>query len=139
LGRHAVLGAAGQMGRLLVPELQRRGHTVLALSRDWQGMPHGGEVEHRAVDMLDSDSLTAATDGADVLYAVVGPPYAAQVWQRDWPPAMRNLISAAEANGCKLVFVDSVYAYGLVARAMTEATRLQPVQPQRGGARPNCH
>jgi uncharacterized protein YbjT (DUF2867 family) len=86
MGKHAVLGAAGQMGRLLVPELQRRGHTVRALSRDWQGMPHGGEVEHRAVDMLDSDSLAAATEGADVLYAVVGLPYAAQVWQRTGRP-----------------------------------------------------
>ena len=76
--------------------------------------------------MLASDSLTAATDGADVLYAVVGLPYAAQVWQRDWPPAMRNLISAAEANGCKLVFLDNVYAYGLVAGAMTEATAYNP-------------
>ena len=131
MGRHVVLGAAGQMGRLLVPELQRRGHTVLALSRLGRARPHGGEVEHRAVDMLDSDSLTAATDGADVLYAVVGLPYAAQVWQRDWPPAMRNLISAAEANGCKLVFLDNVYAYGLVAGAMTEATAYNPCSRKR--------
>lgn len=76
--------------------------------------------------MLDSDVLTAATEGADVLYAVVGLPYAAQVWERDWPPAMRNLISAVEANGCKLVFLDNVYAYGLVAGAMTEATAYNP-------------
>jgi nucleoside-diphosphate-sugar epimerase len=76
--------------------------------------------------MLDSTSLTAATEGAGVLYAVVGLPYAAQVWQRDWPPAMRNLISAVEANGCKLVFLDNVYAYGLVAGAMTEATAYNP-------------
>lgn len=126
MGRHAVLGAAGQMGRLLVPELQRRGHTIRALSRDWQGTPHGDEVEHRTAEILDPTSLTAATEGADVLYAVVGLPYAAQVWQRDWPPAMRNLIAAAEANGCKLVFMDNVYAYGLVAGAMTEATVYNP-------------
>jgi uncharacterized protein YbjT (DUF2867 family) len=53
MGRHAVLGAAGQIGRLLVPELQRRGRAVRALSRDWQGTPHGDEVEHRTADMLD--------------------------------------------------------------------------------------
>ncbi len=76
--------------------------------------------------MLDSASLSAATEGSDVLYAVVGLPYATKVWQRDWPPAMRNLISTAEANGCKLVFLDNVYAYGLVAVAMTEATPYNP-------------
>lgn len=126
MGSHAVLGAAGQMGRLLVPELQRRGHTVGALSRDWQGTPYGDAVEHRAADVLDFTSLTAATEGADVLYAVVGLPYSTRVWQRDWPPAMRNLIAAVEANGCKLVFMDNVYAYGLVAGAMTEATAYNP-------------
>ena len=123
---HAVLGATGQVGKLLVLELKRRGHTVRALSRDPQGVPRGGEVEYRAADVLDSASLSAATEGSDVLYAVVGLPYATKVWQRDWPPAMRNLISTAEANGCKLVFLDNVYAYGLVAGAMTEATPYNP-------------
>ncbi len=132
---HAVLGARGQIGKLLVPELQRRGHTVMALSRDWHGTaPHGDEVEHRVADMLGSASLTAATEDADVLHAVAGLPYAAKVWQRDWPLAMRNLISTAEVNGCKLVFLDNVYAYGLVTGAMTEATAYNPCS-RKGEAR----
>ena len=61
-----------------------------------------------------------------VSYLVAGLKYDSRVWQEQWPTVMRNTIDACKRHGCALVFLDNVYAYGLVDGAMTEDTPYNP-------------
>ncbi len=62
----AVVGGTGTLGARLVAELARRGHEVLALSRNAGGpMPAG--VAHRSVDLTGGDGLGEALAGVDVV------------------------------------------------------------------------
>ncbi|SDN70939.1 Putative NADH-flavin reductase [Geodermatophilus sp. DSM 45219] len=70
--RVAVLGATGATGRLLVDELVRRGHTVVALTRAPD--PAGPEaVTWVAGDARDPGALSALVDGADAVVSALGP------------------------------------------------------------------
>lgn len=70
--RVAVLGATGATGRLLVDELMRRGHTVVALARAPD--PGGPEpVTWVAGDARDPGALSALVDGADAVVSALGP------------------------------------------------------------------
>lgn len=88
--------------------------------------PYPGDWEHMQGDVLNPADVLAATDGAEVVYLLVGIQYDAGIWQRDWPVIMENVIRACEAYGSKLVFMDNVYPYGLVKGPMTEDTPMNP-------------
>lgn len=62
----------------------------------------------------------------DTVYALLGLPYRPEVWEVQWVPIMRNVLEATLASGARLVYLDNVYAYGLVQGWMTESTPLQP-------------
>lgn len=66
-----VLGATGATGRVLVPELVRRGHTVTALVRDPARAPTGVRVV--VGDVRDRTVLGEAVAGADAVVSVLGP------------------------------------------------------------------
>ena len=57
---------------------------------------------------------------------MAGLKYDSRVWQEQWPTVMRNTIDACKRHGSALVFLDNVYAYGLVDGAMTEDTPYNP-------------
>lgn len=70
----AVIGATGRTGRLLVEELLRRDHTVVALVRDPTKL---GRLAHR-LEVVTGDSRTTAdldrlTAGADAVVSALGP------------------------------------------------------------------
>ena len=70
--RVAVLGATGATGRLLVDELVRRGHTVVALTRS----PHADGpdgVTWVVGNARDTDALRALVRGADGVVSALGP------------------------------------------------------------------
>lgn len=69
--RIAVAGARGFVGTRLVPDLVADGHHVVALGRDGTALPQGDGITPTAVDVADTDALTAALDGCELAYYLV--------------------------------------------------------------------
>jgi putative NADH-flavin reductase len=83
----AVLGATGTTGRLLVDELVRRGHTVVALTRARQaGGP--GAVRWVVGDARDPAALRALVNGADAVVSALGPRRSDGTLHRDVSPLL---------------------------------------------------
>ncbi|MEI6410152.1 MAG: NAD-dependent epimerase/dehydratase family protein [Bacteroidota bacterium] len=119
---HTILGINGTTGGELAAILRKQNLPVRGVSR----RPFPGDWEHVQADVLNPVELLAATAGSSVVYLLVGLPYEIEIWRRDWPIAMENTINACLANNAKLVFLDNVYALGLVNGPMTEETPHNP-------------
>ena len=119
---HTLLGSNGTVGPGLAAALRQRNIPVRGVNR----RPHPGDWEHVVADVTNPADVLAAVDGSEVVYLLVGINYNLKVWRRDWPIIMENTIMACQATGAKLVFMDNVYAYGLVEGPMTEKTPMHP-------------
>ncbi len=123
---HTILGAGGPVARALVTELKQRG-AGLRLVRRTPAKPAPG-AETVAADLTDREATLRAVEGSAVCYLVVGLPYRARVWRRDWPRVMENVIAACARHRARLVFFDNVYMYDPDRLGgMTEATPVRPV------------
>ncbi|WP_424446348.1 NAD-dependent epimerase/dehydratase family protein [Microbacterium sp. CH-015] len=121
---HAVIGATGATGRVIVRELNARGTEVRAVSRRVQtDLPAG--VASVAADALDAASLRKAVEGASVVYHCVMPTF--ENWQGQFPRITRAIIEAAGAVGARVVFADDTWMYGKVDGPMSERTAESPV------------
>ncbi|PRI10381.1 NAD-dependent epimerase/dehydratase family protein [Leucobacter massiliensis] len=120
---HAIVGA-GPVGTALAGLLAARGHPVRLLTRSGRE-PRIAGVQPVAVDASDAAALTAAMQGAAVLYNCANPgPY--PVWERDWPPLASAMLLAAERAGAVLVTASNLYGYGPVDGPMSRSTPLRP-------------
>lgn len=64
----ALIGASGFVGKAILSELISRGNEVIAIARDTNKIEGEGEkVTKLAVDVLDTERLTAALNGADAV------------------------------------------------------------------------
>lgn len=118
---HVVFGA-GQVGRALSADLAQRGLPVRLLSRNRPATLTTG-VYWRAVDATNADAASEACTDAAVVYQCLNAPYTD--WPEQFPPLQRGVLGAAERNGCLLVSLENVYAYGPTAgKPMTEDTPL---------------
>jgi nucleoside-diphosphate-sugar epimerase len=124
---HAVLGADGQIGRLLVQELLTRDRAVAAISRGWSDQPFGSAVEYRVADVLNLEQLSQAIADCPTVYSVLGLPYVTAVWEQRWVPMTEQILRAVTRHQARLVFLDNVYAYGRVRGPMAEETPYRPV------------
>ena len=116
---HVVLGS-GPAGTTLAAELARRGHQVRLVDRRGEGAAPDG-VERHAADVSDVDQARDAIAGAEVVYHCVNVPYELQV--EVMPTIQRAILSAVEAEGARLVVLDTLYPYGKTGGAtMTEDT-----------------
>ena len=111
-----VTGATGQLGRLTVEALLRRGvpaSDIVATGRDITGIKDLAErgVVVRRADFTDPDSLAAAFAGADKLLLI-----SASIPVDERVPNHRRAIDAAQAAGVSLV------AYTSTLQADTAAT-----------------
>jgi nucleoside-diphosphate-sugar epimerase len=115
-----VFGATGGIGRAIVEELARRGHTVTAASRSIapEGLPAG--VRALPTDLRDQAAARAASEGADVVVMAAQIPYPG--WATELTPLVDAALDAAEHAGARLVMVDNLYAYGSPGTPITEAT-----------------
>jgi len=119
-----ILGAGGVIGRELSPLLAAYTDRVRQVSRTPQAVHASDETV--AADLLDAASTADAVAGSEVVYLVAGLRYDARVWAEQWPRVMTNVIDACRRHRCRLVFLDNVYAYGLVEGPMTEETPYNP-------------
>jgi nucleoside-diphosphate-sugar epimerase len=122
----AVVGARGQIGRLLVPELIARSDDVVAVGRQWDGRPFGPNVEYRSADANEPGALAKALAGCSTVFCTLGLPYVTKVWEAKWVPMVRSVLEAVRQAESRLVYLDNVYAYGLVEGWMTETTPYRP-------------
>ncbi|MFC7327806.1 NAD-dependent epimerase/dehydratase family protein [Marinactinospora rubrisoli] len=116
---HVVLGS-GPAGTALAAELARRGHRVRLVNRSGDG-PRTAGVERHAADAADPAQVRAAIAGAATVYHCVNVDYHRQV---DLLPGIqKSILAAAEAEGARLVVLDTLYPYGSTGGAvMTENT-----------------
>ena len=121
---HTVLGANGVIARELSLALGTRGLPVRQVSRHPRAVHPGDQL--LMADLLDAQAVSRAVAGSEVVYLVVGLAYDTEVWQKQWPVVMRNVVDACQRHGVRLVFFDNVYAYGWVKGVMTEATPFNP-------------
>ena len=125
--RILVLGY-GPVGAAVVAQGGGRRLRVAQRSRP-EGLP--AEVEFTACDVLDAVAVRTAAEGVAQIVLSVGFAYDRRVWRVDWPRAMANVLSAAEAVGARLVFVDNLYMYGPQTAPLHEGMALT-----RHGAKP---
>jgi uncharacterized protein len=67
----ALIGAIGNVGSRLLPELLRRGHTVTAIVRTPEHVPTQAGVTARRADVADQAGLVAALAGHDAVISAV--------------------------------------------------------------------
>lgn len=110
--RCVVTGATGYIGGRLVPELLARGLQVRAMARtpskldraDWRD-----RVEVVQGDLTKADSLTAAFDGADVVYYLVHSMGTSRDFVSEERRSAHNVVEAAKKAGVRRI----VYLSGL--------------------------
>lgn len=81
-------------------------------------------LRYVSCDVLDSESVAAAVAGHAQVVLSISLPYEGRTWMRDWPIAMRNVLSACRTAGSRLVFVDDLYMYGPQNGPLSETTPL---------------
>jgi nucleoside-diphosphate-sugar epimerase len=115
--QHTVLGS-GPAGTALARELVRRGHSVRLVDRKGDGPDLDG-VERFAADVGTVEGARAAVKGAEVVYHCVNVAYHLQV--EVMPRIQEAVLGAVEAEGARLVVLDTLYPYGETGGAvMTE-------------------
>ncbi|REG82519.1 NAD-dependent epimerase/dehydratase family protein [Algoriphagus antarcticus] len=130
---HTVLGANGNIAKVVSTELHQKGITVRQFSRKPAKVNDTDELYPG--DLLDSNAVSQAVKGAEVVYLLAGIQYKAAIWERDWPIIMRNTLDACIQHGAKLVFFDNMYAYDPEqVGKLTEETPLNP-QSRKGKVR----
>ena len=104
-----ILGANGNIGKLLAKELTRYTDKIRLVSRNPARVNESDELI--AIDLTQPGAVDRAVEGSDVVYLVVGLEYKAKVWEQLWPAMMRDTLDACLKYNAKLVFFDNVYMY----------------------------
>ncbi|NET33228.1 MAG: NAD-dependent epimerase/dehydratase family protein [Cyanothece sp. SIO1E1] len=105
---HIVLGASGAVGKAVIQALQAKELNVIAVARSKKR----SDIPCRTADLLIAEQALTAIEGATHVYLCVGLPYNKEVWRRDFPLIMKNVMAACKATGAKLVYLDNIYMYG---------------------------
>lgn len=106
---HTILGASGASGRALIAELLKKNCAVRAVQRSSNALEG---VECVQANLLKAEQTMQAVAGSSHVYMCAAVEYNVQVWQRDWPVMIENVIAACLAADAVLVFLDNIYMYG---------------------------
>jgi nucleoside-diphosphate-sugar epimerase len=106
---HTILGANGNIAKIVSNELKSHGIKVRQFSRNPKKVNESDELA--SGDLLDSLAVNNAVSGAEVVYLLAGIKYSSKIWEEEWPIIMGNTIAACISNHAKLVFFDNMYAY----------------------------
>ncbi len=105
---HTILGANGATGIGIIRELKIRKLPIRAVSRSQK--PQDG-METMQADLLNPQATRDAVKGSGYVYLAVGLPYSSQIWNKQWPVIMQNVIEACSENDATLIFLDNMYMY----------------------------
>lgn len=125
-----VTGATGGVGGAVAAALLRHGWRVRGLARRPMG-PGAGiagtgmagrRIEWRQGDAMQPEDVMRATEGAALLFHGANPP-GYRNWRGLALPMLRHAITAATAQGARLIYPGSVYVFGPDAwpRALEDA------------------
>ena len=109
-----VLGATGGVGGAVARLLLARGWTVRALHRNPDALPAGHKasgMQWRRGDAMSAADVAQAAAGVSVIVHAVNPP-GYRNWGKLVLPMLENTISAAQANGARIVLPGTVYNFG---------------------------
>lgn len=120
-----ILGASGNVGRLLVDYLSQKNYKIKALGRTKPKFDYAN-VENFACDYNDLAELTKICSGSDEIICMIGLEYKTKVWRDSWPIIAQLLVDLCVDTKARLTFFDNVYALGLVSGKMTEKSPLNP-------------
>lgn len=126
--RAAILGATGPAGFHIARELQSRGISVRAVSRDQAKLDRmfvDDRVERVTADLLKADDVKRAVDGCGVAFHCIGLPAAAM---EQHETAAGNVADALGATGARCVHVSSYWAFLPVV-----GTPMNEDHPRQGG------
>lgn len=120
-----ILGASGQIGTELAKELFNYGSEIRLVSRNPKKVNTTDIL--LPADLTKAPEVDRAVAGSEIVYLTVGFEYSIDVWRRNWPPLMQNVIDACKRHNSKLVFFDNVYMYDRnYLYNMTEETPIRP-------------
>ncbi|WP_419906848.1 NmrA family NAD(P)-binding protein [Hoeflea sp.] len=119
----AVLGANGRLASQVAKAFHSARYHVIAITRSGNADGLPAQIEQRAADAMDSQALTAATQGADIIFNGLNPTYTQ--WRRFVLPMGENVLAAAKAHGALHLFPGNVYNYGHQVQ-----TGMRPDAPQ---------
>ncbi|MFF9627365.1 NAD-dependent epimerase/dehydratase family protein [Streptomyces griseosporeus] len=122
---HTVLGANGPIGEELTRELYRGFTQDIRLVSRNPTKVHDTDQLVKA-DLTDPAASERAVEGSEIAYLTVGLPMDSNLWERQFPVMMRNVIDACAKYGTKLVFFDNTYMYPGTTTPQTESTGFQP-------------
>lgn len=121
-----ILGANGQIGEELARELKRNFTSdIRIVSRNAKKVNDTDEVF--SADLTNREQAIAAVEGSEIAYFTLGLPISTEMWEKQFPVIMRNVIEACKINGTKLVYFDNTYMYPQDARPHKEKTQFAPV------------
>ena len=116
-GSFGVVIGTGPLGLAVARELLDGGKTVRVVNRSGKAdVPEAVEVERG--DISDFASARRVCRGAESIYLCAKPPY--KDMAEKFQPIMDGAIEAASETEAKLVYADSMYAYGPVSGPLTE-------------------
>lgn len=121
-----ILGANGQIGEELARELKRNFTSdIRIVSRRAQKVNDTDEIF--SADLSVREKAIEAFKGSEIAYFTLGLPISSDLWEKQFPVILRNVIDACKVNGTKLVFFDNTYMYPQDDRILTENTAFDPV------------
>lgn len=122
---HTILGANGIIGEELAKALRSEySHDVRLVGRNPQ--PVHPEDQLMKGDLLKKEDLGRVLEDTEIAYLTVGLPYRSDVWLRDWPIILRNVVEGCKKKGCRLVYFDNTYPYPQDSVIQREDTPLNP-------------
>lgn len=114
----AIIGY-GAVGRETAKLLAARGEKVrIAQRKRPANLPEGAEFI--ATDVLDAGSVRRACAGSQAVICCIGFPYDSRIWEKAWPQAMGNMLSACAETRARFIFADNLYMYGPQDRPLKE-------------------
>lgn len=121
-----ILGANGQIGEELARALKRNFTSdIRIVSRGAKRVNDTDEVF--SVDLSIKEKAMEAVKGSEIAYFTLGLPISSDLWEKQFPLILRNVIDACKINRTKLVFFDNTYMYPQDDRVLTEETIFDPV------------
>ncbi|UWX61110.1 NAD-dependent epimerase/dehydratase family protein [Chryseobacterium oranimense] len=121
-----ILGANGQIGEELARELKRNfTSSIRIVSRNAKKINDTDEAF--SADLSIREKAIEAVKGSEIVYFTLGLPMSSDLWEKQFPLILRNVIDACKINKTKLVFFDNTYMYPQDDRVLTEETAFEPV------------